>query len=533
MLIAAAGLAGALVGTRTLWAGGVEYRVVASSAMPPPGVSAGAGFQVGAPTIDQAGQVAFGLWSGQTRSIVIGSPGSVQQVLRNGQPFPGDSGNFIGQSLFPPLITGPSSVIAYGGAVSGNLMVNATLSGASVIVRQGQPLPGVENIQLAAQPLTTLGLVAQPGFTALTTGVATASTPQSGAGVGMWRTDGGTTRLVAHTSIPATNTGTAFFAPQSYPEGYRLPGSMVMNRAGTLAFDAPLTTANGSEGELRSGIWIDTPSSGLQPVVLAGTSAENTLSSVIPGISLNQAGDIAFQAVSRTSGRGVFVRDHSGTIRPVFSSTNVLGANGRPFVSIGPPILNDHGQVLAGFESHDNYYPSGLVITDGTSQQIVWQDGVSSLAGNPNALTLSFYTLGLPSTRVFGTPDLQRVASFNNASQAVFILDSLAPGAPSTSIRTASVLAGWDPIGGLIELARIGGAVPLAGFEGQTITSLNWVGGSNGYDGRVSSLNDNGDVVFSVQTSAGQTAVILAHLPTPSAAVPLCILGLLASRRRR
>lgn len=535
MLIAAAGLAGALVGTRSLWADGVEYRVVASSAMPPPGVAAGAGFQVGAPSIDQNGIIAFRFRSSIGRFSVMGTPGNYRTILSPTEAAEGQYANQSEPSLITPLILDQHSAIV--GDRTGSFLsyIRATDTGASVFALHGQTLPGVPNARIPLQPSTHPTLVGQADSLVLATRTESTGLPLATTGSGIWRTDAGVTRLIAHSSLEAPGAGGVMFSPADYWNGGRIPGSMVMNPARTLAFFAQLMYTGLDPEAPRAGIWIDTPERGLQAVVLAGASSSFAMGGVgTASISINRQGDIAFQGGSQASGSGIFIRDHGGTIRPAFAGSGLLQVEGHTLAGVYSPMLNDHAQTL----SHVRLTPrpfarpeSGLVLTGDTAPRIVWADGISRLPGNSSTLALATGSQFVTSSSgLFGVG--QEIASFNNLGQAVFILDSQFPGQPDYFVPS-QVLAGWDPSGGLIELARVGGPVPLPGYEGQTVTFINWLGGSNGVDGRPASLNDNGDVVFSVQTSAGQTAVILAHLPTPSAAVPLCILGLLASRRRR
>jgi hypothetical protein len=121
--------------------------------------------------------------------------------------------------------------------------------------------------------------------------------------------------------------------------------------------------------------------------------------------------------------------------------------------------------------------------------------------------------------------------SINNVGQLAFQVSLTGPGVTSTN---NSALFGWDPVAGLIAVARSGDTMATP-FGTKTIASFGTVSSTatGTEDGRASVLAGNGNFAFTVVFTDLFEAVYLTQIPTPGVLPLLGLAGACAARRRR
>src|SRR5262249_7952372 len=69
--------------------------------------------------------------------------------------------------------------------------------------------------------------------------------------------------------------------------------------------------------------------------------------------------------------------------------------------------------------------------------------------------------------------------------------------------------------------------------DDRTVLAIGGLNSGGGEDGRAMSLNDNGDLVFSLDFTDGTSGVFVTHIPAPGSLSLLAASALIAVRRRR
>jgi len=378
-----------------------DIAVVAAGGDHPPDGN-GTFFDFDIPTMNQSGHVTFvatlnGTSGGANDNTGIfqgsGIAGSLNEIVRRGDPAPDGNGNFatldanstpvindLGQVAF---IAGLFGTFGGGTDNTGIFRGDGTAGGLTQIVRQGQALPGTGSLpnfrgggvspfsfnemeqvafgvvgfgifRSSGSGLTQIARSLQPvpGGTGTFTLLSAAALNDAGQvafadGIlGIFRGDGSTIVHIADAGDPAPdgngNLGIPFFAP-------------AINNTGAVGFFASLTGTNGSATD-NQGLFVGNGDA-LTTIVRRGQTAPDGNGKFLDlnnEVAINDAGQMAFLATltatagGATDNMGLF-RGDGGTLKQIVR-TGDHAPDGSSINSLGKPALNDAGQVafLAG-----------------------------------------------------------------------------------------------------------------------------------------------------------------------------------------
>jgi len=401
-----------------------------------------------------------------------------------------------------------------------NLLINDSGQAAILASLVGTGVDNTNNIGIWSQGTGTLALVARTGSHAPGTpaGVVFSFFDSSGLllnnagqtafrgiltgpGVdatndrGIWSERPGTVALVARTGdqAPGTPIGVQFLIFLTAP---------VLNNAGLTAFSGALT-GPGVSTLNNTGIWSEGTGS-LAILARAGDPAPGTPAGVNFDVLLNAP--LAINDAGHTAFRGTLVGpgvDGSNNIA-VWSqgsgSLALVARAGDPapgaatFSGFGPPVLNGSGRTAFAATL------TGIGVAP-TNDSGIWSEGAGTLAlvartgdpapGTPPGVTFNSLT----------DPVL------NAAGSTAFLAGLSGAGVGGSN---DSGLWAQTGDGTLTLIARHGDAMEVAPGDSRIISSLTLLGDSGGQDGRPRSLNDAGQVAFSVGFTDGTSAVCVA-----------------------
>jgi hypothetical protein len=286
---------------------------------------------------------------------------------------------------------------------------------------------------------------------------------------------------------------------------------------------------------------------------------------------MNNAGRIVFSSTLRTSanlapttnGTAALFSDNTGTLRTIARETfnlpamSNLGAGLRWGTTYSAAAINAANTIaftaggLTGIDPN-----TGITVTSAANSGLfkvdssgvfskVFRSGDSApawpaVSGNP---ALGQVIAGA-NPLFSGTPSSFVV---NALGQMAFTESLSGVGIVTGQVGNNSALFGVDTDGTILLIAQKGMLFHVGPGDDRIVSGISGgLGGPNttggNQDGRVSSLDDNGNLVFSLQfadpaSGPGATSissgVFYAHIPAPGAATLLTLGGLLAARRRR
>lgn len=373
---------------------------------------------------------------------------------------------------------------------------------------------------------------------------------------GVWIGTPGATSLVLRQNETSTLLDNGQAAGESRVGSFQT-GSMGFNNNGSYVVSSNLQGANiitaTSNAGQNNGVILSNRSGSLEVIARAGTAAPDangapssdlwrgTTSGGITssGIAINNAGHVAFVATLRNSGTtqtasSALFTDTNGTLHLVGRNTGAMptiyttsGAvnttyTGASWSSFSNPILN--AQSTLGFiASTTSASAANAVITMDTAGRMtsIAQTGqVAVVGGAPlggDALFNSFSSIQM-----------------NGVGQMVFssllINGNGIFGGPGGN---NSILMGWDPVAGLMQIARTGDSFTVAPGDVRTISSIGGNTTTGGQDGRNIGLNNSGQFALMLSFTDGSAGIFVATIPTPSAAALLGLSALAGFRRRR
>jgi hypothetical protein len=359
-----------------------------------------------------------------------------------------------------------------------------------------------------------------------------AFTSAAGAGGSGWIafrglvTDGKTseTMLVAHMTAPVVRGTVASIGQATPSSGIYAPcagkiqqflGPPAVNANGDVAFLAliepppstdPNATATGPTPAgifaLRSGQLVPVACSGqptaggiLDLTAVLDLNADPTEQFAERAPSINDAGDIAFLAGyvdanglptndGPLGGGAVILAAHGGGYSEI-ARIGGLFAGQITFLTFGPPVLNNHGQIaFHGLASNDGGIVDGVYLFDGSTLQLLARDGFSPLPGQP-------------------VIEFEEPVAIDDAGDVAFLAGPL--------INLASSDA--TDFGSPAVFVASGGAVTLVSYDGQTLGPDRVSGTTLGPFGNEQlagpSLAADGSVVFFASLDGGGGEVIV------------------------
>lgn len=473
-------------------------RLVARQGTPAPGTSANFGTS-GVAGLNHRGQVLFstGLQGGDVdpfylnnAAIYVGTPGSQQLVAREGDPVPDGS---------PGLIYRRSS----SGGPFGGLLFNHAGQAAYVALLGG---PGTN-------------------FTNST---------------GLFAGAPGDVRMLVRANDPSPVAGMNWggsFTTSVYPKL-----SPVMNDDGQVLFRSNLREAATGNLTTRTGVFVGSTRENLSTVLLDGGPAPDApagwrVMTSGTNLAVNNAGQVAV-------GTAILSPDGVGAAALYQGTPSAL----RTIFRSGDPAP----QTTPGVTFADLYHGADVVMNaNGKVAFSVYLEGADALGsfydhalytGTPGDLNL----IARAGDRAPGTADdvvfnnLYGVA-LNAPGQAAFLTELRIEG---TDESAGQAIFGYDPQAGLSLIARAGDQFDLGNGQTGTIRNFAFNAESGGQDGRLVSINDLGQVAFTMGFAEGGSGGAIAErrglfiasiVPEPSAAVvvALCLGSPALLHRRR
>lgn len=482
----------------------------------------------GAPNIDRDGTVAYR----RGRSAYLAGINSITPVIEGGYTPTGQFIRVVDQSDRSPRIT---EGVVYLPSVwlGGPYLYRSIDRSIETMIAPGQLLDPTSGARVHPRA-QNFGFMSAQGNRL--TGVVDALLPDQPENLrrpAIFRIDGQQTTLVTQlfgTTAPGTEqpflVDTTSFNTS--------PITPIMDRQGRVPFTSLLNTYQ-TPTRYAAGIWSHSPTGGLTALYLAAPNSADPVP--IGGISVNSQGDVLF---SSTIGRQYVRSNATGALRLVSTSAASPSAN---VITSARGLINDSGSVLSSVTA--TYAVNGrrtdyaaLIITSATGDQRLIARSGDLLPGSSSLFfgTPPLSGSSLPSdvareesfgsqrgfnSIAFGSP------AFNNAGQAVFY----ASFTDGTSLGQIALVA-YDPIGGLTTLAAYGQPLSALGMA-HTVTSIDFIGGSNTTSGHATGLNDQGLVAFRASFSDGSSRLITVQLPSPGALTTLALASIFAARRRR
>ncbi|MEZ6192999.1 MAG: hypothetical protein R3C45_17135 [Phycisphaerales bacterium] len=515
------GFAGAVLALTPALGAAVTYdtRVLTGDAAPHPFSDPSfTGFR-SFPVINSQGRVAFiadiagpGIGTAQDSGIWYEDGGTVTRVMLEGFRTVRMPSNVFFSS-FAELVINDAGQVAFLGKLTGSGVGSSNDDGVwsngsgslDMLAREGDPAPQTEPGVNHNALFYTTPKFNNAGQTAFFGNIIA---PGLGQNV-IWLHNGGELDLVARDSAAAPGLPGVQFGPLNQP---------TVNGSGVLVFQSSLSGA-GVTATNDTAIWAGGPGS-LSVVARAGDPAPGldpafSLSGFEAAPVINDAGQIAF--VGYLDGPGMTLLNNYGIWTTGTGAFSLVARSGAPapdieagvnFQVLSQPMINSAGRVafhasLIGSGTH-SYNNDGIWSDASGSLRLVARDGQAAPGTDPGVI---FYQVGESPYPLF----------FNNAGQIAFRSKLVGPGV------TAGVndLGIWmtDHGGGLELIARTGDLFdvnddPLI-EDLRTISAIDEFnsGGSGGQDGRGTSLNDAGQLVFRLAFTDGTQGIFVAALP--------------------
>ncbi|XAL99601.1 hypothetical protein OT109_18730 [Phycisphaeraceae bacterium D3-23] len=458
-----------------------------------------------APALNADGDIVFrgqlaGLGVDSSNGVGVWSDASGTNLLvaREGDPAPGTDPASVFTGFSGPYLNSAGQVAILGGAGAGGGGIWSERTGVlGLTVRSGDPAPvGGAGVNLGSINGFVYNDAGQTGFRGYLSGPGIHNDNSDG----IWLQTDGVVSVVAREGNAAPGTGVVF-SHMSTP---------IMNGSGDIAFQARVNGGGINEFNNET-LWLHT--GGALTLVARGGQAAPGAG---PGVAfmrlyalsgINDAAQLAFHAT--LTGAGVDDHNDSGIWAQLSGAPELVARAGDAAPGTGPgvvfdgfnnPFLNAAGQVA--FEA--TLDGTGV---DDTNDRGMWSQGSGSLEliarSGSNAPGTDTGVL----FRAFSSP------VFNNAGQTAFFADLEGTGVDFTNDEGiwATNLAGQ-----LTLVARSGDTFdidddPLT-EDLRTISAVMLTTGSGGEDGRRTSLNDAGQLAFSLRFTDGSEGVFVATI---------------------
>ncbi len=514
----------------------VSFTSVALSGQSAPGLGAGIVFSaidlgVGFPFINNAGQVAFtafvagpGVAAANDKTIWVGSPGALSLVAREGDAAPGLPGltiadlfdnfspalNAGGRVAFRAFLAGPGVT-----APTDQAMWTGSPGALSLMAREGAFAPGPwipGFMTFASFDPPLLNNADQVCFFGTTNNT---TDPRDR---GIWFGAPGFLTTAVFEQDPAPGTG-----PDITFLDY-VGASVRLNGPGQIAFMATII-GPGVVGTNNQGLWAGTPGS-VHLMAREGNSAPG-MGPDPPSVGtyvaiedpvLNDSGAVAWRGF--LSGAGITTANDFGIWRGL-----AAGVTGLVMQEGGAVLDLPIGHTYNNFEAlFGNGFPrmnaanqvafrarvAGPSITAANDVAVFALDDVGYLGmvvregdaapGTPAGVTFGAFQ-GLPAASV--SPVM------NAAGQVAFLATVTGPG-----VSGANDLGIWatDPYDVMHLVVREGQAVEVAPGDVRTVGVLRPITGTGGSNGRHTSFNDNGRLVFRADFTNGTSGILIADV---------------------
>jgi hypothetical protein len=305
------------------------------------------------------------------------------------------------------------------------------------------------------------------------------------------------------------------------------------NSSGQILVAAGLQgTVNTSSGSRNDGALLKyTPSSGLSVVARKGDPVPgapgnfyNDLGAGVTAAGMNNAGKVAFVGSLRdaavggaASGRAFFT-DTTGTLTMVARTGNpmppIAGANGAEFSGVNwgtvfdTALINHNGTVV-----FHNYGMTGAGVTQTNGDAIFKMDSTGTFT---KVVRLGDAAPAVSTTGGLVTYNtIQGSPAFNALGQVVFscLLSSTDGGVNGLTGNNIGLFA-VDARGGVQLVAQKATAFTVAPGDVRAVQSIGGINASGGEDGRATSLNNNGVLVFSLSFTNGTSGVFTVVIPS-------------------
>jgi hypothetical protein len=435
-----------------------------------------------APVINSSGQIAFrALLSGTSSptGIIAGTPGSLQIVAKTGTAAPaGGNYNILNDPVF-----NANGQVAF--------VANTSVNGNGIFART------------LGFPTNTAALVGTPTPATGNYSTLTASPVVNASGQVAFLTRTSFDDFAIFAGTPGTTLTTVALQGTAAPAGgnYTQLSNPAINAAGKVLFGASLT--GGSAG---SGLFFGTPGTTLTTVALnnSTTPAGGVFGPFSGPPAVNSAGQVAF--VSNRNGdfnSALFAGTPGTTLTSVAVMGDAAPAGGN-YSAMFSPALNAAGNVAFLANLTGGSSTRGIFVgTPGQQLQTIALQG----AGAPNGGGATYSGIGNPSLNASGQVAFTSIltgAGVNFSNNVALYAGS--PGNVVQIVRTGD-LVDVDP----------GPAVDNRGVTGITfLSSSGTLTDSGGQDGRISSFNDSGVLVYRLDFGSSGRGIFMSSIPPVS-----------------
>jgi len=485
--------------------------------------------------INDAGQVSFvafltgtGVNGFNNSGLYSGTSASLGQVAREGSQAPGAAAG-VNFSIFDTPVINNAGQTAFLGTLTGTGVIVANNKGVfseaggslGLVARGGSAAPGTPaGVNFTSNFSELLfNNAGQAAFRNVLAGTGVDSTNNSA----IFSQGSGTLDLVARGGDAAPGTGPGV--------NFTIFESPVMNNAGQAAFMTVLT-GTGVDSTNDRAIFSEAGGT-LGLVARKGDTAPGAgpgwRFSYLYTPAINDLGQTAFTANmintdAGTTYEAAIFSEAGGTLGVVARESDTAPGTGAQFNGFFNPVINNTGQTAflsgligTGVVSTNN---NGIFSEFGGTLGLVAREGDAAPGTEPGVIFGgTTYTFTLP--------------VLNDAGQTAFIANLTGAGVTSSSDKG---IFATDMDGVLQLIAREGDLFDVdpdtVGVDNRTISIVNLVEDAGGSDGRSTSFNNNGQLVFRLVFTDGSQGVFIANVPEPTSLALLAVGGLLLSRRR-
>jgi hypothetical protein len=334
--------------------------------------------------------------------------------------------------------------------------------------------------------------------------------------------------------VPGMNWGGSF-TTSVYP---RL--SPVMNDSGQVLFRSNLRDAASGDLTTGSGVFLGSARDNMSTVLVDGAPAPDApagwrVSTSGTNLAINNAGQVAVGAtILGPDGTGVaaLYQGAPGALRTVFRTGDAAPQTtpGVTFTDLyhgADVVMNANGRVafsvyLEGADAVGSFHDHALYTGTPGDLDLIARAGEHAPGTPDNVVFRNLYGVAL-----------------NAPGQAAFLTEL---GIADSDQSIGQAVYGYDPQGGLSLIARAGDQFDLGGGRTGTVRAFAFNAESGGQDGRLVSINDLGQVAFTMgfaeggaggAVTEGRGLFMASIVPEPSAGLAGVALGAALLRRRR